>query len=308
MVIVTSRGCPYSCIYCPVTTTIGRKLRVRSPENVVDEIEFWYRRGYWRFLIADDNFTFYKDRVYGICDQVNRRGLRIQLNCHNGVRADRVDRALLERMRASGFQGIAFGVEAGTDRVLRTIKKGEHLKDITRAIQDACELGFDVALFFLIGSPGETPQDLEESFKIARTYNISDVRFYNLVPFPGTELYQWVSENNYLLRTPEEYLNGGMQWVNKPIFETPTLSTKQRKAAFRRGLAIGRRVRAKWYFKYYKDCFRKLGLLAPLVAFFASRSLVREYLPGFRVFRYVRDFVKRHGLFAPRLQSAGTAR
>jgi radical SAM superfamily enzyme YgiQ (UPF0313 family) len=305
--IISSRGCPYSCIYCPVKTTIGRKLRVRSALNLVDEIEFWYKRGYQRFSFVDDNFTFYKKRVSQICDEIDKRGIRIEMNCPNGVRADKIDRALLQRMRNSGFLRIGIGVEAGTDRVLKNIKKGERLSDITAAIKDACDLGFEVVLFFLIGSPGERPQDIEESFKIARKYNVKDVRFYNLIPFPGTELYKWVSDNNYFVRYPEDYFNSGLHWVNEPVFYTPTLSIKQRKEAFRRGMSMGNRLRSTWRYSYYLDSLRKFGFLTPVIAYIASRTITQDKLLKLRIFHYVRHIFKKYELFSPKAKISGSS-
>jgi len=302
MNVISSRGCPYSCIYCSVKLNIGQKLRVRSAKNVVDEIEYWYERGYRRFNFSDDNFTFYKDRVYEICDGIDRCGFKIEMNCHNGVRADKVDKSLLERMRSVGFHRIAFGVEAGTDRVLKNIKKGERLEEITKAIQAACDLGFEVTLFFLIGSPGEGPEDIEESFKIARRYNINDVKFNNLIPFPGTELHRWVSENNYFVRSPEEYFHGRLQWDKEPIFQTPTLSIKQRREAFKRGMSMGRKLRSAWYYKYYKDSLSRLRMFAPIAAYLASRNLVQEKLLRLSLLRYVRRTLKKLGIFAPQFK------
>ena len=298
--LTTSRGCPYACIYCPVKTTIGQKLRVRSAKNIVDEVEYWYKRGYRKFCFVDDNFTFYRDRVFRFCEEVDSRGLQIEMNFGNGIRADKVDRALLERMKSSGLTRVAFGVEAGTDRILKNIKKGETLKDITEAIEMACDIGLDVALFFLIGSPGETEEDVKESFKLSQKYRISDVRFYNLVPFPGTELYEWVLKNNYFVRSVEEYCNGGLHWANKPIFYTPTLSTEQRKAAFRRGMSMGRKLRSAALYKSYVSSFRKFGRLAPFVAFIASRTLVQERLSKIHFVQHLRRFLKSHSLYDSR--------
>jgi len=231
--IVSSRGCPYECIYCPVQAAIGKKYRMRNSGNVVDEMEFWYEKGFRRQGFADDNFTISQPRIYEICDEIEERGMTgLRLGCSNGVRADRVDRKLLARMREVGFYELAFGVEAGNDRVLERLHKSEKIEVIRRAIEDACELGYEVTLFFLLGSPGETWSDIEDSVDLVLSYPVVSAPFYNLIPFPNTELFEWVEERGYLLKSPEEYLNDASHWENEPVFETPELPYEKRKKAW----------------------------------------------------------------------------
>jgi len=240
ILVISSRGCPYSCIYCPVKMAIGRLLRTRSAKNVVAEIAFWYNRGYKIFNFGDDNFTFFKERVHDVCDEIFRREMAdLDLRCGNGVRADKVDKALLEKMRKTGFSYIAFGVEAGNNRVLETLKKGEKIERIEEAIRNACELGYDVTLFFLVGSPGETWHDLEDSIRLADKFPIIDARFYNIIPYPTTELFEYLKRKNLFLREPEEYLNNTSAFGEEPVFETAELPRAERIKALR----ISRRVR-----------------------------------------------------------------
>jgi anaerobic magnesium-protoporphyrin IX monomethyl ester cyclase len=233
MNIVTSRGCPYSCIYCPVKATIGKMLRVKCAESVVDDFEYWHKQGFRDFSIADDNFTFYQDRVYDIAERLKQKGLTdIRISCGNGVRADKVSYDLLKRMKEVGFYYLAFGVEGGNDRVLKNLKKGEDIETIRNAVKMACDLGYQVGLFFLIGSPYETRKDLDDSIKIAQEFPVCEASFYNLIPFPNTELYEWVKKNDYFVESPQEYLDWASHWVNKPLFATPEFPYEERKKAY----------------------------------------------------------------------------
>lgn len=256
--IVSSRGCPYNCIYCPGPLAIGKKFRVRSANNVVDEIEYWYKRGYRKFDFVDDNFTLYKNRVYQICDEIEQRGLKnLELHCGNGIRADKVDRNLLKKMHDVGFNYIAFGVEGGNNKILKNLKKGETIEVIEEGIKNACELGFDVSLFFLLGSPGETCEDIKDSVNLALRYPIIDVRFYNIIPYPRTEIWDWLQKNNYLVRQPEEFLSEGSGWVKEPIFSTPELPLDKRKKAMQYTRSIEKLVKK----RKDKQKLKKFGII-----------------------------------------------
>lgn len=227
--LVSSRGCPYGCIFCAVGTTIGKKVRLRSPKNVVDEIEYWYKKGYRQFSFQDDNLTLYGERVVKICEEIDSRGLKdLFLRCA-GARADKVDILVLTRMKEVGFKTIAFGVEAGNNRLLRVLKKGETIEQIEHSIKNSCDLGYDVYLSFLVGSPTETLSDIEDSTRIALKYPVFHVDFFNIIPYPGTELHRYLSESHCLLKGPEDYLNNDSPHSREPVFETPELSYEERR-------------------------------------------------------------------------------
>lgn len=224
----SSRGCPYQCIFCP-NKMILNKFRWRSAEHVVDEIEYWYQKGYRVFNFDDDNFTFHNDRIYQICDEIDRRKIvNCEFRCSNGLRADRVNRPLLERMREVGFSYIAFGVDGGNDRMLKMNKKGETLKQIETAIADACELNFEVKIFIITCMPYETLDDVEDSFRLALKYPVQRVILNNPIPYPGTELFDIVQSNRWFLKQPEHYLNHITENENVPVFETPEISRDDR--------------------------------------------------------------------------------
>jgi radical SAM superfamily enzyme YgiQ (UPF0313 family) len=257
--LLTSRGCPYKCIYCPVKTTIGRRFRARSSQHVAEEIQYWYEKGKRHFGIVDDNFMLIKERVLHLCQEIDNRRLRnLELRCPNGVRADQCDRELLIKMRNIGLKYLAIGVEAGNDKILQRINKGERIEVIRQAIENACSLGYEVILFFLIGSPSETRQDIEDSVNIALSYPVFDAKFYNLVPFPDTELFKWISENKYFIRDPKEYLNDASHWDAKPVFITPELSFEQRVKALNYTAKIRKQVRK----RALQRKLKKLGILS----------------------------------------------
>jgi radical SAM superfamily enzyme YgiQ (UPF0313 family) len=212
----------------------------------------------------------------------------LTLNLPNGIRADCVDRSLLQRMKEAGFRKIAIGVEGGNDRILKRLKKGERMETIERAIREACELGFDVVLFFLIGSPGESWNDIEESFRLTKKYPIAGANFYNLIPFPKTELFEWVHQNGYLVKTPEEYLSQISQFANEPCFYTPELSLSERKKAFIYAQQISKKVKGDWV----RRKFKKWGPLAAGISFFYTNEPLNRFLWGKRSIYKIVEIIK----------------
>lgn len=261
--IETSRGCPEQCTFCPVIPSIGRKYRRRSNESVLEEIRYWYSRGIRQISLLDDNFTIRPEQVIEICKAIQAEGFEgLELNCNNGIRADRVTPEMLKEMYAAGFRYLAFGVEGGNDRVLSIMRKGERMEEIERAIQMAVDAKLQVTLFFIVGNPGETPQDVEDTKKLALKYPVFDARFYNLIPFPGTEVYDWVSENNLFIKDPKHYLNSSSLWDFEPVFETPEFTRTQRMQS----LAECRDVRKTIRYRAMKRELRNLGPFAELGA------------------------------------------
>ncbi len=271
--LISSRGCPFDCIYCPVKCSIGENFRTRSPESIMTELSYWYERGWRRFSFGDDNFTLIRERVQRFCELVKASNLTgLKLSCDNGIRADRVDRDLLCLMKEAGFYRIALGVEAGNDKVLKMLKKRESIVTIKARIQEAAELGYEVDLFFLVGSPGETMADLEDSFKIAMESPVNCVYFYNIIPFPHTELFDWIGQNGKLLADPAEYLNTYPVYEAQPLFETKEMPYQQRKKALRRAF----RIMSLTTQRSWSRRLAKLGWLGKILAYLYTRNFVQN--------------------------------
>ena len=274
--IVSSRGCPFNCTYCPVKTSIGQQYRIRSAESIVEEITYWYNRGFKQISILDDNFTSNKERVFEICEAICKKDLKdIELNCNNGIRADRVDREMLSAMKLAGFKYFAFGIESGNEQVLKNIKKSQDLGVIEDALKVAIELDFTVTLFFVVGAPGEDLDTVKESIALAKKYPIFDARFYNLIPFPATELYEWAKSNKYLIMKPEEYLNNSSHWDYKPVLATPEFPVEERAKA----LVLTRQARKEIRHDAMKRKLEKrLGPFSGMIANFYINDWVQAQL------------------------------
>ncbi len=269
--IVSARGCPYHCIYCPVMTTMGRIFRPRSPQNVLAELTYWYEKGYRSFEFVDDAFLQDTERVYKICDLIEREKLKnLSLGCSQGIRANKINRPLLERMKAVGFGCLGFGIESASDKVLRYIKKGQTFKQIDEGVKIACELGYDVRLFFMVGFPGETMEDVEKSFQFALKYPVTFANFYNIIPYPGTELFDYLEQNNLFLVNPDIYLNEVITRTRRPLFETSSMPLAERKQALKKGYEISRQISR----RHRKEQYKKLGAFGRILARLLTVSFI----------------------------------
>jgi magnesium-protoporphyrin IX monomethyl ester (oxidative) cyclase len=205
--IITSRGCPFNCIFCAVNTVTGKKWRIRSPNNVVDEIQFLVEEyGVTHFLLEDDNMTFDKKRFGEICDEIVRRGIKITWETPNGVRGDRLDLDLARKMKEAGCERVRIAIENGNQEFLtKTVQKGLNLEKALKGIKAALESGLNVDCFFMYGVPGENEQTLKDTYDFAM--NITKMGANPLVgmafPIPGTRMYDVCKKEGYLTKEPD---------------------------------------------------------------------------------------------------------
>lgn len=302
--VFSSRGCPFECTYCPVRLAVGRRFVTRSAAKVVDEISYHYARGYREFSFRDDNFTLIQERVYEVCDEIERRKFDgLYLMCDNGVRADKLNYKLLKRMKEVGFRMIGIGVESGEDRILKSLKKSATVKIMEDAIRMACELGYIVELYFLIGAPGETWQDFEKTVRLAAKYPVMIASFYHILPYPNTELFELAKKNRYLVRSPDEYLNDGSQRRNTPFLSTPEFPYELRKKAFAYAYKATskfiKNTRRNYYRKNAMEKFKQMGFNHALASFFAalySTDLLHDYIFNNKLIMALKDSLKKRSL------------
>ncbi len=217
--IITSRGCPNKCIFCLGRKMVGMKVRYRSPESVLDEIEHILSYGFTRINIADDFFTANKKRVRLICEEILKRNIDFTWSAF--ARVDSVDVPTLELMKKAGCDTVSFGIESGNQEMLKRVKKGITLEQARRAFKACNDVGMVAHASFMIGLPGETEQTLKDSTDFAEELGI-DYSYHFLAPFPGTTIRE--EKENYDI----EFLTD--DWnrydANKPIVNTSCLSAE----------------------------------------------------------------------------------
>ena len=185
----TTRGCPFSCIYCDIPALSQRKWRRRSPEHVLGEMQQVNDLGYRSVYLTDDHFLLSRKRINAICGGIIKRKLQFHWGCEGRVDAAAVDQFPI--MRQANCVSLAFGVEAGTQKVLDRLKKNQTLEQVENAVNQAKEHGIArVHGFFVIGSPGETAADIMESFRFAGRVKLDTFGFNRLCVYRGTPLWQ----------------------------------------------------------------------------------------------------------------------
>jgi len=192
--ILTSRGCPFKCIYC-TQPIAGGKYRVRSPKNIVDEIEHIVKTFNVRmFDVVDDSFIVFPKRVLEFCDAIMSRGLNIKWEA-GGINARFVSYQLFDKMRQAGCFSVAIGAESCNDNVLKLIRKPATRQQIEHAIRVSKKVGFFTKVFFMCGLPGSTYEIEMENIKFFKKLDVDMASYANSVVYPKTDLYKWVKQN-----------------------------------------------------------------------------------------------------------------
>jgi len=189
--IATSRGCPEKCTFCfhnPV-------WRQRSAKNVVDEMEWQHKKlGVNEFWIADDSFTLNRQRAWDICEDILKRGLKIKMQCKNGIRVDKVDYELLKKMKEAGVWLVSVAPESGDPETLMRIKKNFTLERVNEVVGWCKDIGIKTFALYIIGLPWETPAHIYKTLEYAQQLDTDFVQFARYTPIEGTPLYNEVKD------------------------------------------------------------------------------------------------------------------
>lgn len=229
--LIASRGCPHLCSFCATPRLFGRQIRRRSVGNVVSEIEQEVERfGTREVHIADDCFTSDRRWVLEFCTAVRESGLKLSFYFMNGLRADQVDREMLSSLKDIGLKNVGFGVESGSNDVLRRSGKELNLETVRESFSLAKSLGLSTWGFFILGLPGETRETVERTIGFALSVDPHYAKFFFLVPFPGTDVWGELEEDGLI--TDHKYSNYGL--YSRPVFRLPSMSEKEMEDSLRR--------------------------------------------------------------------------
>ena len=185
---IVTRGCPYRCTFCDAWSTAGRKLRARSMDNVLAEIEeLTDRYGVKDLHLEDDNFSTDRRLVREFCEAVLSRPEPLSWCCPNGIRLDSLDEEILKLMARAGLHSFAVGIESGSPRVLERMRKQLDLRPTLEKLAAAQRAGIRTTGFFIVGFPGETDEDVKATIDFAVSAPLDHAQFSNFLPLPATE-------------------------------------------------------------------------------------------------------------------------
>ena len=197
--MITSRGCPFKCSFCAKTALTGFTWRARSPENVIEEIELLAERyGVREIHFEDDNIALKPERLMAICEAIVRKRLDIAWKCPHGIYAGGLDHDMFRLMRRSGCYSLSFGVESGSDELLRRAGKTQDTASLRKTIESAHTAGIQCIGFFIFGLEGETPETIRQTVDFAKSLPLDAAQFNLCVPFKGTPIRERYLELGYV--------------------------------------------------------------------------------------------------------------
>lgn len=186
--VLTSRGCPFSCLFCFNRNT---KVRYRDIKKCADEILLSHERYKTKFfMFLDDTLTVSKERIMELCDEIMKRGLHKKASFYANARADRVDFEILKKMKQASVVEISMGIESGNQQILNKDNKGTKLEQYEQVYFWMRKLGFETRGSFILGHPYETHQTVRDTINFAKKLKLVRASCCIMTPYPGTEVYK----------------------------------------------------------------------------------------------------------------------
>lgn len=271
--IITSRGCPFQCIYCD-RSIFGNIFRFRSPQNVVDEIEVLIKDyGAQELRIWDDTFNAKPERAIEICQEILRRKLDISWTCLG--RVNFVNKEMLAWMKKAGCWQISFGIESGDDEVLKKIKKSQTTEMVRSTLKLCQKVGMGSRGFFMLGLPGDTEETMKKTIDFAKSLPLDVVGFYPTIPFPNTELTKMAQKTGELKTAYYDYYHYDQFKMNLPsqLFYVPQGLTEEIIRRYVKKAYHEFYIRPKYLFKQLLKIRNPRDLLNKIKAFFVIKGI-----------------------------------
>ena len=232
--IATSRGCPFNCQFCSSTLFWGIKYRFRSSKNVVDEIEYYYKKlGVKYFNFGDDAFTIKPERCIAICKEIVDRNIKIFFDCT--TRADRITNELVIWLKKAGCLFAALGVESGSNKILRTINKKIKPESVIKAFSILKKHKLPAYPLLMVGNPGETNETIKRTIMLLKIIKPHSLAIAKTTIFPGSALYELAKGQNFIdddywltIKPPPYYTyENSIKKLNEWVFKVANYNKKK---------------------------------------------------------------------------------
>lgn len=221
--MITSRGCPFQCIFCVGRKMSGAKVRYRDPVSVVDEMEYLHAMGFYQINIADDLFTAKKSHCFAVCEEIIGRNLKVKWTAFS--RANTINRPLLARLKQAGCIQLSFGFESANEEILKTVQKRINREQMLNAVEMCKAEGMPAQASFIYGLPGETPETIQETVEFGEKINALGTTYgiHLLAPFPGTLVRDQAEQYGLKILTDD----WSQYTANTAIVETPHMTAEE---------------------------------------------------------------------------------
>ncbi|MDO8647822.1 MAG: radical SAM protein [Candidatus Diapherotrites archaeon] len=232
--VLAGRGCPFQCIFCSLPQVMsGRGYRMRSPQNVVAELE-QIKKDFPQLksiLFNDDTLNVNKKHLKELCDLIIEKNISLPWGCYS--RVDTIDEESAIIMKKAGCYLVKIGFESGNDQILKNMKKGTTTGQARTAVKIFKKAGIQIHGTFVFGMPGETKETIQQTIDFAKELNVDFVQFSVAQPYPGTEFYNYLKKNKLLeFKEWEDYLDD--EGCITPIFEYPNLKKEEMEAMLKK--------------------------------------------------------------------------
>lgn len=257
--VLTSRGCPYQCGFCSKLPS-DTMPRTRNAKGIVDEIEECTNRyGAEEIMITDDTFTLKREHAVAVCREIIDRGLDI--SWQTPTRINHVDLELLKLMRKAGCKVIRYGVESGSDEILKIMRKGITVNQTRKAFNWTKQAGIETFAYFIIGYAGETARTMRQTIDFAKELNPNWVMFLLATPYPQTNLF-------------ELSVKEGL--VNRNYWSDYTLGKRNDRIPY---IALNA---DKWVARAYREFYMRPGYILKKLKKLNSPDTLKKYLTGLK--------------------------
>jgi anaerobic magnesium-protoporphyrin IX monomethyl ester cyclase len=216
--VLTSRGCPFQCSFCITSRVFGKKTRMRTPENIVNELE-WLKNNYGAdaYTFFDDTFTLDRNRANKICDEIVRRKIDLPWDCQ--TRVDQINPEIIAKIKKAGCEMITFGIESGCQSTLDAMNKKTTIEQNERGVKMIKEAGITVVTSVIIGFPGENNENTKRTLSLIQKLKPDNVFVCIATPYPGTDLYELIKEKGCKMATDWNVYD-----TFNPVFDNSLLS------------------------------------------------------------------------------------